>query len=137
MAPVIKAVLGVETIRDGGSLAASFLDERGSEWILFLAIDQARHDDRVERHGFKEPVLIDADPAKRPKDTEDRIYSALSGPACPLTWEDAQALVVQIAELPFEPTEWARRALDNLRAAVDSRGDLPPDMARSLPILRP
>src|SRR5687768_11751675 len=104
MAPVVKTVLGVEMIRDGGSLTATFLDEHGSKWVLFLKIDLAHHDSRVERRGFKEPVLIDADPAKRPMDTEGRIYSELSGPACQVTWEDAQALVAQIAKLPTELT---------------------------------
>src|SRR4030095_3550303 len=135
MAPVVRTVLGVETIRDGGSLAAKFLDEHGSKWILFLKIDLAHHDGRIERRGFKEPVLIDADPAKRPMDTEDRKYSELSGPACQLTWEDAQAVVAQIAKLPTELNEWATRSLDRLRIAVGSRGDFPPDMARSLPAL--
>jgi hypothetical protein len=120
---VIRTVLGVETIRDGGSLAAKFLDEHGSKWILFLKVDLAQHDSRADRRGFKEPVLIDADPAKRPMDTEDRIYSELSGPAYQLTWEDAQALVAQIAKLPTELTEWATRSFDDLRSAVDSRGD--------------
>lgn len=129
--PIVKAVLGVETIRDGGSLAASFLDEHGSKWILFLKIDQVLHDTSVESRGFKEPVLIDADPAKRPMDTEGRTYSELSGPAYQLTWEIAQAVVAQIANLPTDLSEWGERSLDDLRFAVDSRGDLAPDMARS------
>jgi hypothetical protein len=125
MAPVVQTVLGVETIRDGGSLAATFLDEHGSKWILFLKIDRADNEDRAERLGFKEPVLIDADPAKRPKDTERRIYSELSGPACRLTWEDAQGLVAQIAKLPIELNEWDTRSLNRLRIAVHGRGSLP------------
>jgi hypothetical protein len=131
MAPVVKTVLGVETIRDGGSLAARFLDEHGSKWILFLKIDLAHHESGVETLGFKEPMLIDADPAKRPMNTERRIYSELSGPAHQLTWEDAQVLVAQIAKLPTEPTEWATRSLNQLRIAVDSRGTPPADRARS------
>ncbi len=123
MAPIVKTVLGVETIRDGGSLAATFLDEHGSKWILFLKVDLVPHDSSVDRRGFKQPVLIDADPAKRPMDTEDRIYSELSGPAYQLTWEDAQALVGQVAKLATELTEWATRSLDDLRSAIDSRGD--------------
>jgi hypothetical protein len=125
MAPVVETVLDVETIRDGGSLAATFLDKHGAKWILFLKIDMADHEGKVERLGFKEPVLIDADPAKRRKDTERRIYSELSGPAHRLTWEDAQGLVAQIARLPTELTEWATRSLNLLRIAVDGRGSLP------------
>jgi hypothetical protein len=130
-------LLEVETIRDGGSLAAGFLDERGSKWILFLKIDLADHGSEIERRGFKDPMLIDADPAKRPANTKNRIYSELSGPAHPLTWEEAQALVAQIADLPADLTEWGRSALDHLRKAIDGKGELPPGMERRLPVRRP
>ena len=113
-------------IRDGGSLAAKFRDEEVSKWILFLKIDQVHHESRVERLGFKEPVLIDADPAKRPIDIEGLIYSELSGPAHPLTWEEAEALVGQIAGLANTLTEHATRSLNQLRIVVESRGGLPP-----------
>jgi hypothetical protein len=118
-------VLYVETIRDGGSLAAAFLDERGSKWILFLKIDMADRKSRIERLGFKEPVLVDADPARRPKNTERRVYSELSGPARQLTWKDAQGLVAQIAKLSTELDKWGTRSLNQLRIAVQGRGSLP------------
>lgn len=135
MAPVAKTLLGVETIRDGGSLAASFLDEHGSKWILALKIDLAGPESGVEGPGFKGPVLIDADPAKRPRDTRDRVCSELSGPAYQLTWEAAQAVVAQIAELSADLDEWAKRSLDLLRLAVGNRGYPAPDAGRSRPLL--
>jgi hypothetical protein len=135
MALTVKSLLDVEMIRDGGSLAATFCDEVGSKWILLLEIDQISHESEVETLGFKKPVLIDADPAKRPMDTEGRIYSALSGPAYSLTWEEAEALVGQITELATL-AERAARYLNQFRIAIDSRGGLPPDMARFSPIGR-
>ena len=57
MVPIVKTLLDVEMIRDGGSLAASFLDEDRAEWILFLKLDQVCHEDRLERLGFKRALL--------------------------------------------------------------------------------
>jgi hypothetical protein len=133
MLPAVKTMLHAETIRDGGSLAATFRSDDGAKWILFLQIRQAVHDTEVERPGFKAPVLIDADPTKRPMDAEHVIRSELPGPTRELTWEEAQTLVEQIADLAPALDEWAQRALSHLRFAVGTRGGLPPDVARSAP----
>jgi len=130
MAPAVKTVTGIERIRDGGSLAATFVDDHGATWILFLKIKQAHHADSIERLGFDDPWLIDADPAKRPVSTDGRIYSELAGPAHPISWAEAQALVTQIAALATALTEWAARALKQLQFVVQSQGQLPPDVTR-------
>jgi hypothetical protein len=116
----VKMVLNIETIRDGGSLAAKFLDDDGAKWILFLKIDVARGP-RSEKKVFEEIVLIDADPTKRPKDTENRIWSELAGPALALSWAEAQALVEQIAERATNLNPWQAQSLVNLQTAVQNR----------------
>ncbi len=142
MVPTVKALLDVETIRDGGSLAAFFLDDEGQKWILFLGVDlrfhQGSNDNEgwVERMGFKQPLLIDADPAKRPADTHYVSHSELSGPASPLAWEDAKALVGQLSELATTLNRWASEAFDHLVIAVDSRGGLRPGTPRFAPTRR-
>jgi hypothetical protein len=35
MLPTVTTVLGIEMIRDGGSLTASFHADDGSKWLLF------------------------------------------------------------------------------------------------------
>jgi hypothetical protein len=122
MAPCAASLLNVETIRDGGSLAASFLDTDGAKWILLLPIDVATRGNKFERRGFEPPVLIDADPAKRPQDTPTLIYSALSGPYRPLTWEEADAIVEQISGQAATLTKWGADSLNQLCITVASRG---------------
>ena len=116
-------------IRDGGSLAATFVDQLHAQWILLLKIELAHRERGMERPGFMAPVLIDADPAKRPMSTDGRIYSALSGPAHSISWAEAQLLVVQIAEHATSLNVWAASSLRQLQFAVDHRGQLPPDIA--------
>lgn len=141
MALTVQSLLDAETIRDGGSLAATFLDTDGSKWVLFLTIEQVQHDISetrgfVEKLGFKEPRLFYADPAKRPADTENCVYGDLSGPHHPITWEEAGALVGQITKLPNSLDKWASEALGHLVFAVDNQGGLPPDRARLAPTRR-
>jgi hypothetical protein len=133
MVPIVKSVVDANMIRDGGSLTATFHDPDGSEWILLLQIKQVSHPDRVERLGFTAPVLIDADPAKRPMHAENHIVSERRGPSCQLSWEEAEALVGQMTALATTLNTWAASSLRQLRTAVESRGAPPPIVTRVLP----
>ncbi|WP_316170017.1 hypothetical protein [Bradyrhizobium sp. SZCCHNRI1058] len=44
MPPKVKTLVHAEMIRDGGSLAAEFLDDRDVEWILFLPLRQVNQE---------------------------------------------------------------------------------------------
>jgi hypothetical protein len=130
MALMVKMLASAEVIRDGGSLAASFCDERGAKWILFLRLRRAVGEGEVENLGFEKPVLINAATENRPNDTPDRTHSILSGPSVPLSWQEAQALVTQFMTHSAMLSETAQRALSALRIAMDCEGELPPGMER-------
>ncbi|MGJ5024242.1 hypothetical protein [Bradyrhizobium sp. SZCCHNS3002] len=130
----VKTLLGAEMIRDGGSLAVSFCDERDAEWIVFLPFRSINHGDRMERLGFDEPLLIDASPDNRPAVSPGIQYSKLSGPNQTLTWVEAQALTMQFAARSAELGQRAAECLKMLCFAVDRQGELPPGMDRFLGI---
>jgi hypothetical protein len=96
--PKICKALGVEMIRDGGSLSASFADESGGRHILITKIKIVDRDKLTkERVGYEPPLLIDCDPTKRPQDTAQKHYGELSGPTIPVTWAQARSLMAQWA----------------------------------------
>jgi hypothetical protein len=132
MALIVKTLVSAETIRDGGSLSASFRDDRDAHWILLLPLRKAFDEGQLERLGFEQPVLIDAAPESRPADTPVRVYSVLSGPSSLLTWQEAQALTAQFTTHAAALDEWAAGALGDVCAVVASKGQLPPDMERFL-----
>ena len=130
MALIVKTLVSAETIRDGGSLAASFRDDRDADWILLLSLRKAFYEGQLERLGFERPLLIDAAPESRPADTPDRVYSVLSGPSSLITWREAQALTAQFTTHAAALNERAAEALDDLCAVVASKGQLPRDTER-------
>jgi hypothetical protein len=130
MALIVKTLVSAETIRDGGSLATSFRDEQGADWILFLPLRKAFHEGQLEKLGFEDPVLIDGAPESRPADTSGRVYSVLSGPSSLLNWQEAQALTAQFITHAAALDEWAAGALNELCVAVASEGRLPLGMER-------
>ncbi|MGJ5151349.1 hypothetical protein [Bradyrhizobium sp. HKCCYLR1023] len=136
MPPKVKTLVHAEMIRDGGSLAAEFLDDRDVEWILFLPLRQVNQEGRMERLGFDEPVLIDASPDKRPAGTPGITYSKLSGPSYPLSWAQAQELTAQFARCSSTLNERAASSLTKLCFAIGHDGKLPQDMERFLPARR-
>ncbi|WP_257167538.1 hypothetical protein [Bradyrhizobium sp. SRS-191] len=128
----VNTLLGAEMIRDGGSLAVSFCDERNAEWIVFLPLRSIDHGDRMERLGFDEPLLIDASPENRPADSPGIQYSKLSGLSQTLSWVEAQALALELAARSAELDQRAAEYLTMLCFAINRQGELPPSMDRFL-----
>src|SRR5271163_4697598 len=119
MLPAVRKVEGVERIRDGGSLAATFGSDESSRYILFVPF---RHDGQA---GYDLPVLIDCDPAKRPPDTERVRYSELGGPYVSISWSQARVLLDEISKAvgPMDrfQTEALRKMLDIVqRSGIES-----------------
>jgi len=97
MLPHVTGLTHVEMIRDGGSFAATF-DSDGSRYILFIPICIVDHEPPMkERAAYGEPILIDANPAKRPADTATAIYSELCGPHVALSWDQAGDILTAAA----------------------------------------
>jgi hypothetical protein len=133
MLPTVHRVLDVEKIRDGGSLAAHFTGDSG-EYILLIqlrsVVDTAPGSPpRIERLGFDHPILIDCDPKKRPPDTDQVIYSVLSGPSSPVSWSEARKLLRAISnradELNGIETDWLQEMVD----VASYEGRVPPTAA--------
>ena len=116
-------------IRDGGSYAATFHDEDGCQYILFVRIELSDRDDATkEIIGYGSPVLIDCDPAKRPKNTDKRVHSALSGPATAITWAEARTMMALAKELASGLDEGRLEWLNQMSHVMTSDGSLPPDI---------
>jgi hypothetical protein len=130
MLPTVCKILGVEMIRDGGSLAAKFESSAG-QYILFFQIHVVdRGPFEREQLGYREPVIIDCDPRKRPPNSSAVHYSELSGPSIPISWNEARNIVDEIAGLaqglspPY--AEW----LNEMICACANDGHLPPSPSR-------
>lgn len=99
MLPAVRKVEDIELIRDGGSFAATFESDGGERYILFVEIDteiSVLRDRKLAR--YSEPVLIDCDPAKRPRNTATVFYSELGGPSVPISWSEARSLIAEISK---------------------------------------
>lgn len=84
MLPAISVVNSVELIRDGGSLAASFLGENGSEyWLFYRLLRRTLASGMVERLGYAKPVVVERQ----------------SGIEIEISWEHALILINQIRPL--------------------------------------
>jgi hypothetical protein len=130
--------IDVEMIRDGGSYAATFGSKSGRRYILFTRIKSIDHNETTrESIGYEQPILIDCDPTKRPPDTDKRMYSELSGPATPITWAEARAIMTLAKGLTEGLDEWRRKWLDQMTHVVTSQGGLPPDVEAMVQIRRP
>jgi hypothetical protein len=130
MLPAVHRVITVEKIRDGGSFAAEFTSD-GSEYILFIELRSIFRGPpgspaQIERLGFNQPVLIDCDPKKRPRDTDQVVHSALSGPSFPVSWSEARELLCAISGLSAGlnriESDWLREMVD----VAGHEGRVPP-----------
>lgn len=95
MIPAISHILGVEMIRDSGSLAACFRGSDGSEYWLMFPVDPASDVSGLsEWRDYLAPVVIDR----------------LCGTAFAITWTHAQVLLDQVEAFPLdEPSQrWLR-----------------------------
>ncbi|UVC07237.1 hypothetical protein IHQ71_18705 [Rhizobium sp. TH2] len=128
MASRIKSLVGAETIRDGGSLAASFLDEHDGRWILFLKLRCKFGNGQIEKFGFDEPVLIDARAESRPPNTPSIIHSSLAGPYSSLSWREARELTSRFSEQASNLDEWASKAFTEICMVIASEGKLPSNL---------
>ena len=129
MLPKLIVAVDVEMIRDGGSYAATFDDKDGGRYILFTRIKQIDLDQDMKKIiGYEPPILIDCNPAKRPQDTDERVYGELSGPATDVTWAEARTIMVLTKGLAEGLDEWRRKWLDQMNHVVTSNGSLPPDV---------
>jgi hypothetical protein len=97
---MVRRVVDIEMLRNGGSLSATFDDDHGERFILLIPIKRATGRSLgVSRLGYGEPALIDCNPAKRPRDTDNVRQSVLSGPAVQLSWDDARRVLRAISTL--------------------------------------
>lgn len=91
----VRKFIDIEKIRDGASFALDFQSCEGNRYILFIKIrlakcgpaktDQGGIHQESQLEGYDAPVIIDCDPAKRPRNTEKVIYSVLCGPKSPIS----------------------------------------------------
>jgi hypothetical protein len=131
MLPNVCKILDVEMIRDGGSLAAKFESYTGGQYILFFQIHVVdRGPFEKEQLGYREPVIIDCDPRKRPPNSSTVHYSELSGPSIPISWNEARNIVGQIERLAQELSPQRAEWLHEMIFACANDGHLPPGPSR-------
>ena len=136
MLPDVRRFISVEMIRDGGSFAAEFESSDGNQYILFTKVrfadvgpptkDEHGYHQKREVVGYDEPVIIDCDPAKRPQDSEKVRYSALSGPASRVPWDQARKIIDKIGNLVHGLSPIQAGWLKEMTAVVVSEGHPPP-----------
>jgi len=113
--PTIDLVLSVETIRDGGSLAAIFQGSNGSKYWLFFEIKTHRlSSGEVERLGYKDPVIV------------ERQVGVPMG----TSWRHAQILLNQLR--PLVRDDSSLKCLEIMEATAVAHGELPTGIDRSL-----
>jgi hypothetical protein len=120
MLPSIALVLGVEMIRDGGSLAAVFQGANGAEYSLYFPLRHRTLPSGVfERLGYAKPLVIERQAAIEVE----------------VSWPHATALINQIRPLVLEPRHlgW----LDAMASTAAAEGVLPHNVERFLPSLGP
>lgn len=109
MIPAISHVLGVEMIRDGGSLAACFRGSDGSEYWLMFPVNLVLDADGLrERRRYLAPVVLDR----------------LCGTAFAITWTHAQVFLDQVEAFPLD--EASQRWLRIMRDTAGVEGALLP-----------
>ena len=119
----VNKFINVEMIRDGGSFACKFEGRKGNQYILFTKIrfanigaprkNQHGYSQEKEIAGYEKPIIVDCDPAKRPVDTNTRIYSELCGPAGRVSWRQARQIIRKAGTLalglsPIQ-ADWLKR----------------------------
>lgn len=105
MVPDVDLVDNVEMIRDGGSLAATFLDRSNRRFTLFFPIKHTKSGGLFEPKQHLSPVIIDCDPSKRPTN-----HSEFSGPVTDISWEDARVILKDLDANKSKSTE-SRRSI--------------------------
>jgi hypothetical protein len=106
-------LLGAESLRDGGSLGASFQSADTTEYLLVFPVRLIEHATGMsERIGYKSPEVIDR----------------LAGTSMPITWEQARALIAQLFPLARETAH--RDALGLMNEAALASGALPASVPR-------
>jgi hypothetical protein len=126
MFPPVSTVQKVEMIRDGGSLSIIYESEGRGRFILFTKLIMEREGGAWKKRGYSAPFVIDCDPAKRPPNTDKIIYGELSGPAEPISWAEARAIVDAASSLATGLREWESRWLKMLQYVTANDGALPP-----------
>jgi hypothetical protein len=138
MLPTVCKILGVEMIRDGGSLAAKFESDSAGRYILFFQIHVVdRGPFEKEQLGYHEPVIIDCDPRKRPPNSSTVHYSELSGPSIAISWNEARDIVGAISRLAQGLSPPHTKWLQEMICASANDGHLPPGPPRLKRVRRP
>ena len=115
MLPSIALVSSVEMIRDGGSLAAIFQGENGSEyWLFFKVSIRELPSGEAERLGYEKPV----------------VFERQVGNETEISWQHAKILLNQMR--PMLREESHRRWLEAMYASANTDGQLPPSVERIL-----
>ena len=113
MLPSIALVDSIEMIRDGGSLAAIFQGENGSEyWLLFKVSMRALPSGETERLRYERPVIV-----------ERQVGSEIE-----ISWQHAKILLNQMRPMLHEESH--RQWLEAMYASAETAGQLPPGVKR-------
>jgi hypothetical protein len=115
MLPPVDLVLGVEMLRDGGSLCASFQGSNASVYWLILPI-RMRTDAEGNHYpiGYRSPIIVE-----RPFAPEE----------ISISWEHATVMLGELERLL--PADADRRWVNAMYVAISHKGDwLPPNLRR-------
>ncbi|MER8523191.1 hypothetical protein [Mesorhizobium sp. M0598] len=121
MLPNLSRFVDIEMLRDGGSLTATFNDDDHNHILLLQIVHEADQNSQASYARYHDPVLINCNIKLRPRASAGMIYSELSDPQTPITWEEAGVLI-GMASLPGNSPSWRLQWLAMMKEAVANKG---------------
>lgn len=123
MLPAIDAVVSVEMIRDGGSLASTFIGNNGTKYSLCFNLIQAHAPSgNVIRIGFEKPLVFERVEFRDSHDGQETIgWRAINQTV--VSWNHALILLHQIRG--FTQDESNLKWLDVMEEVAANEGKLP------------
>lgn len=120
MLPSISTVIDIELIRDGGSLAATFIGANAATYRLhFKLISSCSDDGQYTRHGYERPVIFES---FRFHFGEDRVaWEALS--TVEISWQHALVFLHQLRGHVRDDSNF--KWLEAMEEVAETEGRLP------------
>ena len=118
MLPPISSIVGIEMIRDGGSLAAEFAGINGSKYCLHFKLISKNGPSGFVRLGYERPVVFE-----RIETREENRFEWHSINEVEVSWAHAKALLHQLRALlrSEQDSEW----LAAMEEVAVTEGQLP------------
>ncbi|MBB5018508.1 hypothetical protein HNQ59_001797 [Chitinivorax tropicus] len=126
MLPPVSAIVGIEMIRDGGSLRAEFIGVNGSNYCLhFELISEESSTGELVRLGYERPVVFER---LRLREENRIVWEAIN--QVEVSWVHATVLLQQLRAHPQSEHDF--KWLATMEEVAKSEGAIPDDILRAL-----